>query len=129
MNTRTHEIEELIDRLNDDWLNDRIENLDRYFHKQVVMIQPGTHKKLTGREALIESYREFMDESEVSDFTLKNLRIDVFGDTAIALYTFRIKYRVETTKYDESGLEILVLKRYNDHFKIVWRNQQPDIEV
>ena len=129
MNEQTTKIENMINRLNDDWLNDRFENLSRYFHKQVVMIQPGTHKKVTGREEMIDSYREFMEESEVLDFRIKNLRIDVFENTAIAIYTFNIKYRVETTKYDEGGLETLVLNLHKGHWQIVWRNQQPDIEI
>lgn len=129
MNEQTTKIENIINRLNDDWLNDRFENLSRYFHKQVVMIQPGTHKKVTGREEMIDSYREFMEESKVLDFRIKNLRIDVFENTAIAIYTFNIKYRVETTKYDEEGLETLVLNLHNGHWQIVWRNQQPDIEI
>lgn len=129
MNEQTKHIEKMINQLNDDWLNDRLENLTRYFHKRVVMIQPGTHKKITGREEMVDSYREFMEESEVLDFRTKNLRIDVFENTAIAIYTFNIKYRVETTKYDEEGLEILVLNLHNGHWQIVWRNQQPDIEI
>lgn len=129
MNEQTTQIENMINRLNDDWLNDRFENLSRYFHKQVVMIQTGTHKKVTGREEMIDSYRKFMEESEVLDFRIKNLRIDVFENTAIAIYTFSIKYRVETTKYDEVGLETLVLNLHNGHWQIVWRNQQPDIDV
>lgn len=129
MNTQTKEIENLVNRMNDDWLNDRIENLDQYFHKQVVLLQPGTHKQITGREEIIDSYREFAEEAEVSDFRIKDFRIDVFEDTAVALYTFRIKYRIESTNYDETGLEILVFNRHNDKWLIVWRNQQPDIDV
>lgn len=129
MKTQAKEIENLVNRLNDDWLNDRIENLDQYFHKQVVMIQPGTHKKITGREAMIDSYSGFVEEAEVGDFRIKDFRIDVFEETAIVLYTFRIKYRIETTNYDENGLEILVFNRHNDKWQIVWRNQQPDIDV
>lgn len=122
---KTKEIEAVVERLNDCWLNDKLENMDMFFHKQVVMLQPGTNKKMIGREAMIESYREFVDSSEVSDFRTKNMAIDVFEDTAIVFYTFDIKYRVETTNYDESGSEILVLNRHNDRWVIVWRTQMP----
>lgn len=127
MNTQTKEIEQMVNNLNDDWLNDRIENLSRYFHKQAVIIQPGTLKKMRGREEIVESYREFMEEAEVTDFRLKDLRIDVFKHTAVVLYTFNIKYTVETTHYDEEGQEVLVLNQHNGKWQIVWRNQQPDI--
>lgn len=121
----TKEIEALIERLNDCWLNDKLENMDMFFHKQVVMLQPGTNKKMIGREAMIESYREFVESSKVSDFRTKDMAIDIFEDTAIVFYTFGIKYRVETTNYDEIGSEILVLNRHNDRWVIVWRTQMP----
>lgn len=122
---QTREIESFVERLNDSWLNDKLENMDMFFHKQVVMLQPGTNKKVIGREAMIDSYREFVESSEVTDFRTKDLAIDVFEDTAVVFFTFRIKYRVETTNYDEDGSEILILHRHNDRWLIVWRTQLP----
>lgn len=121
----TKDILGLIEKLNDCWLNDKLEDLEMFFHKQVVMLEPGTNKKVAGRDLLIESYREFVEEAIVSDFRTQDMTIDVFNDTAIAFYTFRIHYRVETTSYDEKGSEILVFNRHNDNWLIVWRNQQP----
>lgn len=123
--SQSKQIEILIERLNDCWLNDKLENLDMFFHKQVVMLQPGTNKKVIGREAMIESYRDFIETSEVSDFRINDMAIDVFEDTAVVFYTFRIHYHVETTSYDESGSEILVLHNHNDRWIIVWRTQMP----
>jgi len=119
------EIEKLIDQLNDAWLNDKLENMDMFFNKQAVMIEPGTNRRITGREKIIDSYREFAETSDVTDFRIKDLMIDLFETTAVALYTYRIKYRVETTQYDESGTEILVFHCHNDHWRIMWRTQQP----
>lgn len=123
--THVKDIERLVERLNDAWVNDQIEDMEALFHKQVVMIEPGTHQKVTGREEMIESYREFVESSEIIDFKIRDLYIDLFENTAVALYTFRIKYRVETTNYDEIGTEILVFNRHNDEWKIVWRHQNP----
>lgn len=125
MQAQTKVIESLIDRLNDAWLNDKTENLDMFFHRQVVLVQPGSSKKITGREQVVESYLEFIEEADVSDFKITNMSIDVFGTTAVAYYTFRIHYRVDTTNFDESGTEILVLHRHNEHWEIIWRTQLP----
>lgn len=53
--------------------------------------------------------------------------IEVFGNTAVAYYTYRIRYQVESTKYDESGSEVLVFDRHNDQWIIVWRVQLPAV--
>lgn len=124
-NTHTKDIERLVEQLNDAWLNDQIEDMETLFHKQVVMIEPGIHRKITGREVMINSYREFIDSAEIIDFKIKDTYIDLFETTAVVLYTFRIKYRVETTNYDETGTEILVFNRHNNDWKIVWRHQNP----
>lgn len=121
-------IEQLIEQLNDAWLNDKLDNMEKLFHKRVVMIVPGTNRKIRGRELMIESYREFIEMSDVSDFRVQNMVIDVFDTTAVALYNFRIRYRVETTNYDENGVETLVLHRHNDRWLIVWRTQQPALQ-
>lgn len=122
--THVKDIEQLVERLNDTWLNDHLEDMETLFHKQVVMIQPG-HQKITGREEMIESYRDFIESAEIIDFKIRDVYIDLFETTAIAFYTFRIKYRVETTNYDENGTEILVFNRHNEEWRIVWRNQNP----
>lgn len=129
MNTQTKKIESLINRMNNDWLNERIENLDQYFPEKAVLIQPGTHNNITGRETFIDSYREFTDVTEVGDFIVKDFQVDIFGETAVALYTFRIRYTIESTSYDENGLEILVFNRHKDKWQIMWRNQQPDSDA
>ena len=128
MPLQAEEIEILVEKLNDAWLNGHFEDMDGFFHKLVVLIEPGTTNKITGRERMIESYREFMDTAEVSEFKVRDLAIDVFETTAVALYRYRIKYRVESTRYDETGTEILVFHRHNDHWSIVWRSQSPAIQ-
>lgn len=123
--TYIKEIERAVEGLNDCWQNDKLENMDMYLHKQVVLLQPGTHEKIIGREAMIDSYREFVDSSEIFDFRTKDMCIDVLEATAIVFYTYRIHYRVETTTYDEDGSEILVWHRHNDRWLVVWRTQMP----
>ncbi len=121
-------IERIVNQLNDCWVNDKLDNMEMFFHKQVVLVEPGTNRKMTGREKMIDTYSEFVDSAEVKDFRIQDLLINVFDHTAVAFYTFRIKYRVESTNYDESGSETLVFSLYNDRWRIVWRRQEPDID-
>ncbi|HYW35755.1 MAG TPA: nuclear transport factor 2 family protein [Balneolaceae bacterium] len=122
---RVAEIESIIEHLNHSWLNKEFVDLETLFHKEVVLLQPGnTHKKV-GREMMIESYEEFMDSARVSDFKVNDKDIEVFANTAVAYYTYRIHYRVESTNYDETGSEVLVFNYRNDRWIIVWRMQLP----
>jgi hypothetical protein len=119
------EIAQLIEELNDCWVNERLEDLPQFFHRQAVEIRPGTTEKISGQKAIVDNYRDFVEISDVMDFEITDMVIDIFDSTAIALYSFRILYRVETTNYDENVREILVLDRQNknDQWLVVWRTQ------
>ena len=118
-------IEELIRQLNHCWIHKQFEEMEPFFHKEVALHQPENTNKMTGREQLIESYWQFMQEAEVSDFKVRDMDIEVFENTAVAYYTFRIHYSVENTQYDETGSEMLVFNLHNNHWVIVWRMQLP----
>lgn len=120
--THVKEIERLVEHLIEAWFNDNLEDMERYFHPQVVMIEPG-NRRITGVEEMIESYRVFMEDAEVSDFKMTEMSVDLFGTTAVAFFTYRVHYRVDSTKFDESNAEILVLRKDGDSWQIVWRTQ------
>lgn len=121
--THVKEIERIIEHLNEDWINKNLRNFDQYFHNHVVMIEPGTNNKIVGSEQVIENYRDFVEDIEVSDFKITEMHVDLFDATAVAYFTYRMRYRVENTNYDESNAEILVFRRHDDHWQIVWRTQ------
>ena len=91
------------------------------------MVHSGDFEKITGRQQIIESYWEFMESADVTDFKIVNESIHVFDETAVAYYSYRIHYTVETTNYDETVSEILVFQQHNDDWQIVWRTQLPGL--
>lgn len=123
LHAKIKEIGHLVEELNDCWISERLEDLSIYFHENAIGIKPGTTEKVIGREELIDSYRDFVEVSDVKDFEITDMVVDIFDTTAVVLYTFRILYRMEITNYDEEGREILVMNRHGDHWVIVWRTQ------
>lgn len=117
------EIERVIEHLFENWMNKQFVKLEQYFHHHIVMIEPGTANRLTGAEEIIENYRGFIEDAEIHDYSITELSVDLFGETAVVYLTYRIKYRVEQTKYDESNTDILVFRKHNRHWQIVWRTQ------
>ena len=121
------EIESRIKQLNHCWINRLFEDMEPFFHKNGVMVHSGDFEKITGRQQIIESYWEFMESADVTDFKIVNESIHVFDETAVAYYSYRIHYTVETTNYDETVSEILVFQQHNDDWQIVWRTQLPGL--
>lgn len=121
--THVKEIERLVEHLNEDLANKDFESLAEYYHNHAAMVESGTHRRLIGADEIIENYRDFIEDAEVSDFKITEMIVDLFSETAVAFFTYRIKYSVESTKYDEHNTEILVFRQHDEHWQIIWRTQ------
>jgi uncharacterized protein (TIGR02246 family) len=119
--TSTTEVEHLVRDLNAAWPEGRLEDVGRCFHEGAVMVPPGRAGRTTGREAIVASFREFLETAKVHDFEVLDLKVDVFGPTACAVVPFRIRYEIPGQVYDEKGEEILVLTGGAGAWQIVWR--------
>jgi hypothetical protein len=90
------------------------------------MAPPGERARVVaGREAMVQSFRDFLAAAKVLDFETLDLQVDLFGPTAVAGLVFRIRYEMEGQAYDEKGKDVLVLNRDGNVWRIVWRTQIP----
>lgn len=116
-------IERIVEHLCENWINKEIDQLSQYFHSHVVMMESGTNRRITGIEQVIERYRDFIEETEVSDFKITELFVELFESTAIAWLCYHMRYSVESTSYDEDNTDILVFRAHEKGWQIVWRTQ------
>lgn len=120
--TRTaHEIRDLIDSINRTWLKGDPADLSVYFHPDVVIQPPGDAPRVHGREPCIDSYEAFVREAHIRQFVPGDAEIDIFGDTAVATYRYRVVYEMNAHTYDETGGELLVFLRDGDGWVVAWR--------
>jgi uncharacterized protein (TIGR02246 family) len=119
------EIDQLVRKLQDTWLEHRVDELESFYHENVVFFSPGNGKRTAGQQAMIESYRKFLSSSTNHNFQIMDLQIDVFGTTAIAIVTFEISYQSQDKNYDEQDNDIMILNNAEANWKIVWRTQIP----
>jgi len=82
------EIRDLLSRINDAWLHKRGDALtaalNACFAEDVVMRGPGFVLFGKGRDFAVQSYRDFVNQAEVKDFSLEEPDIDIAGETATA---------------------------------------------
>ncbi len=116
-----HEIRDLIDRINSTWLKGRAADLEPFFHEDVVVQPPGDSPRAHGRASCIASYEAFTRQAHVRQFTPGEAEIDVFGDTAVATYRYRVLYDVDGQAYDETAGELLVLLKTAGEWRVAWR--------
>lgn len=116
------EVLAVVRRLNAAWPAGRLEELAGLFDPAVVLVHldPGAGR-LTGRDAVVDSYRQFLDQAELHRFEMDAVDADVFGTTAVASCTYTVDYGLEGGRWVESGRELLVLRSGDPGWRIVWR--------
>jgi ketosteroid isomerase-like protein len=92
MNPDTEEIGRLVRNINEAWKQGRAEQLHDFFHRDIVMVGPGYQELLRGRAACVESYREFGANAKVHDHTESEMKINVWGGTAVCTYKWVMTY-------------------------------------
>lgn len=108
-------------RINDAWLTGHFDDLGQYFHENMVVVPPGYHMRLNGRDACVRSYRDFTAAATIDEFMLHDPSVEVVGDTATAMSRFDTVYRLEGKTYRESGFDLFVLNRTGDDWLAVFR--------
>lgn len=117
----SHDVRDVIDLINRTWLKGDPADLEMFFHPDVVIQPPGDSPRVHGRDPCIASYEAFVTDAHVRQFSPGDAEIDVFGDTAVATYRYRVVYQIADDTYDETGGELLVFLRREERWLVAWR--------
>jgi uncharacterized protein DUF4440 len=112
---------ELLTALNDAWAAGRLQDLEPLLHPRSVIVGPDLTRLSDGRDACIDSYREFLASSTVHAFEERDVKVEEYDGAAILSYTYRIAYELDGERYDDEGSEVLVLVRADRRWQIAWR--------
>ena len=96
------------------WLEGRFDDLLQYFHPDVVLAQPGLAKRVVGRGAMIESYRQM---GKIHSYTPGEIQVD----GTVSTMPWEIDYTIEGQRYRESGWDLLVFGKREGRWVVVWR--------
>ena len=114
-------IETAIKTINEAWTQDSLEDLNRFFHQDMVIVGPDAQVAGRGREACISSYRSFAKMAEIHSFSQSDFRIEVFENTSAATYSYSLSYELDGQIFRDSGRDMLVFTREKEDWKVVWR--------
>ena len=118
-------IREILKNINDSWVLGRPENLENYFHNEIVFVAPGFSQRIEGRAACMDSFREFCTNAKVREFKPTDPAIDICEETAIATYSFKVEYDLNNETFNEGGRDLWVFARDRDKWLAVWRTIIP----
>jgi ketosteroid isomerase-like protein len=115
-------------RLSESWRNRRYDELLDCFHDSAVMALPGLSERIVGRDALVESYREFMDRSTLDSYSEALATIETFENTAVAHFQWEMVWTSGGKQDRSSGRDLFVFAREPEsgRWKAVWRTMLID---
>ncbi len=117
--------EHFVARLNSAWQSAQWDSLAAMYHIDAVLIPPDLAPVISGRDAILATYREFADRATLLHFDTLGIRAHMFDRTTIVHADFQVDYSVDGARAKDDGQEVYVLQpAQNDAgWVIVWRQQ------
>lgn len=122
------EIWNLVRESNRAWMSDSVHELASFFEEKAVLVKPDLAGRIEGRDAIVESYQDFVHHARTHAFEEREHSVEVFGDLAMVAYRFSVRYTLlaQDEEREETGEEILALRRGAEGWKVLWRTQLVD---
>jgi len=115
------DVQLLVNKINEAWLKGRPQDLQEYFHPEIVIKGPGFEEMARGREACVRSYEDFTRQAKVREFKVSAVAVDLCSNTAVATCPWEITYEMKGQVYHESGQDLFVFTRNEGRWQVIWR--------
>lgn len=99
--------------LNDAWTQGRPDELQRYFHRQMVAIAASERLRRVGAQACIAGWTAFAEAARISDWREIEPLIQVYGEAAVVSYYFEMSCTIAGQEARFSGRDMFFLVREN----------------
>lgn len=125
-------VRDLVERISTAWREKRYAELGQYFDERMVMTGPGINGRVQGREACVGTFEQFLEGVTITRFSQDALRIDVWGNTAVATYAWEMAWQTGGPPSEEKGHDVFVFTRAafgsEPPWRAVWRTMTVESE-
>lgn len=119
-------VRKIIGDINAHWRAKRYDQIGGLLAEGVIVAPPGTDTRVCGRDAYVQSYRDYDRAATTLEFSAPEPQVDVIGDVAVARCPFDVTYVLQGNTYREHGHDILVFSRSSGDWKVVWRTMHTE---
>ena len=78
-NNVSQQIEQFVRELNDTWQQGKLDELNRFYHPDVVLLPPDAGKPIHGRNTVIDTYHDFASAATLHEFAISSLEVFEFA--------------------------------------------------
>lgn len=98
-----------IQALNHAWTSGRVDELEAYFHEDMVAVTPTERERLEGREACIAAWRRFVETATIRRWRELEPKVRLFGDAAIVSYYYELECDLHGQRTTLAGRDLFFM--------------------
>jgi uncharacterized protein (TIGR02246 family) len=117
-------VQRVLDRIQRAWREGRPEEMSAVLAPDITFVFPGFSMRLTGRDRLIDSYRDFLAGTRMGSYREDRRSIEGGGSAALAEIAFDMTYARGGREWRAHGIELWALERRPDGWVAYWRTMQ-----
>ena len=114
-------IHQIIKKINQCWLEGHPEKLNQFFHDNMMIVSPDFKIMGMGKAVCVKSYSDLITRAVIKDYQESDPEIQVWANTATAVYNFEMAWEMDGKSFRESGRDFFVFAHENGRWLAVWR--------
>ena len=108
-----NDILEFIKKMNECWTKGNPQELENYFHQNMIAITPTDKKRLDGKTACVNGWSAFAKNAKINLWKEYDHKIQIYGNTVVVTYYFDINFEMGNQKINMSGRDMITLVNEN----------------
>ena len=117
-------VQRVLDRIQTAWREGRPEEMAPALSPDITFVFPGFSMRLTGRDRLIDSYRDFLAGTRLRSYREDRRSIEGGTSAALAEIAFDMTYARAGGAWRAHGVELWALERRPEGWVAFWRTMQ-----
>ncbi len=115
----------LIQTMNKCWTEGDPNDLNNFFHDNMVAITPTDKERLEGKDACVKGWSAFAQNTKIHFYKETNPKIDIYGDTAIVTYYYDMSFDMAGQTINTGGRDMMILVNENGEWRVVANQFSP----
>ena len=117
-------VQRVLDRIQSAWREGRPDEMVTALAPDITFVFPGFSMRLSGRDRLIDSYRDFISGSRMRSYREDRRTIEGGAGAALAEIAFDMTYERDGQDWRAHGIELWALERRAEGWIAYWRTMQ-----
>jgi hypothetical protein len=94
---------EVMQAINRAWVHGRPDEMEPHLHPDMVIVTSDVEYRADGRDACIDTYKDFCKRATIQDYKEDQPNVDIFDEQAVVIYQFDSSISATSWKAKSTG--------------------------